>query len=1149
MSLQFIIGGSGSGKTEWIYNHLLILAQANKRKNYYMIVPEQFTMQTQKALVERSKNHAILNIDVVSFDRLAYRIFDELGKTDMVVLEDTGKNLILRKLAEDCKEQLKTLKHQIHKISYIDQIKSLISEFMQYGLEPEDLERYMEDLEPNSALYYKLSDMLLLYRAFDHYLREGYVTSERMLDVLANCVSESKLLAGAVLAFDGFTGFTPVQMKLVKQLLAVADTCFMTVTMDSDTELYADKGIQDLFYMSRKMTRGVARMAEQVHCELLEPVLIQDPCKETHDDSDKYQTKGRFCNRPALAHLEKYLFRPGQHIFDKKSSCISISSLATPKDELLFAASRIRGLIKEHGYRYQDFAIVSGNVAGYEKYVKEIFDMYEIPYFADVKETIYYHPVTEWVRALLEMMEMGFAYDSVFRYLRCGLSGFTMEEIDILDNYVLERGIRGFKKWNEKWVHPSKQTGRGIKKTEEEQIASLLTLNALRMRFVSQVTPVYQQIQHGAIRVGAMTKAIYDVMVALEIQQQLMDKKEAYEAFGEEYLAAIYGQIYRIVINLFDQVVELLGNENMPVREYAQVLDAGFVAAKVGTIPPGADCVIVGDIERTRLDHIKVLFFLGVNDGIVPKATDRKNLLSQHDRERMAKDKIELAPTMREQVFLQKFYLYLNMTKPQECLILTYARMDNMGSAIKPSYLVHTIQELYTDLKIQEIGADFSDEMMTAKSSIKQYLKGLSTAINGQVSTEFRALHQWRIRQPEYQAATERLLDAAFALFDGEELTPALAKQLYGNTLYHSVTRLERFFSCAYAHFLQYGLKLSERAEYRFESADIGTIFHDSIAVYCTKMGEVSYDWFTITEEEQDRLLKAAVSETLLSMDTSVLQDSARSQYMTTRITNILSRSVWALTRQIRKGEFTPSGYEQAFYQEVALEHENDMVLTGRIDRIDTYENDQQVYVKIMDYKSGKKDFDLNNIYHGQDLQLAVYMHSAMESLKKIHPEKDVIPAGMLYYHMEDPSIDGDSAMTEDVIDQKLFEKLRPTGLINSDPYVLEKLHMGVSAASDVIPVYVNKEGKASEAKSSVATREQFAILDAFVSKKIKQAGDAILDGQIAPKPLLTDKKDGCEWCPYQDICGFDERIPGYERNQPEKIADKQALWEKLKEQ
>lgn len=1137
MALQFVLGSSGSGKTEWLYRRFLELAKTEKRKMFYMIVPEQFTLQAQKGLVQMQENHAIMNIDVVSFERLAYRIFDEIGKSDLVVLEDTGKNLILRKLAEDKKEQLTTLKHQIHRMGYIDQIKSLISEFMQYGFSAKQLEEYVGHMSKSSALYYKLSDMKILYEAFESYLADSFVTSEKLLEVLSDCASDSKLLKDAVFAFDGFTGFTPVQMNLVRQLLRVSSDTYVTVTIDSKEELYADKGIQELFYMSRKMIRGLSRLASEIGCGLAEPVFISGG-------------QGRFQGNPALGFLEQHLFRTGFYQYSSEErghDVISISSLATPKEELIFAAGKIRELIKGAGYRFGEIAIVSGNVKSYEKYAKEVFEMYEIPFFSDAKETVYFHPFTEWVRALLEVVEKNYAYESVFRYLRTGLCGFGEDEIDILDNYVLERGITGYKKWSRKWVRPFKQPGRGIAKSEDEQLALLQSLNELRSRLLEQTRPLYDLVKGKDATVYDMTSALYETMTALKIQYQLKEKQEQYEAEGNEVLASSYAQIYRIVIDLLDKVVDLLGTEKMPLREYNDILDAGFLAAKVGVIPPGTDCVILGDIERTRLDGIKVLFFLGVNDGVIPKTADRQNLLSQYDRELLAKDSIELAPTSREQVFLQKFYLYLNMTKPSEALYLTYSRMDSMGTARKPSYLVGTICQMFPSLKIQEIAADAASQIVTKKSSVKEYLKGLGQAVKGQADIQWQTLHQWRMHSEELRAQTERLFDAAFACFDGEELTAQLAKQLYGTVLYQSVTRLETFARCAYAHFLEYGLRLTKRPEYVFEAADLGTVFHDSLECYSKKMQEQDLSWFTITQEQQEELLNAALEETILGMDTAVLADTARSRYMIKRISNILHCSVWALTKQIRKGEFFPKDYEVYFRKEMELQ-DGRMVISGRIDRLDIYENEKQLYVKIMDYKSGKKKFSLQDLYDGLSLQLITYLLGASDHLKKEYPGKDVIPAGVLYYHLDQPVVDALPGMEEAQIRQAVFEKLRPEGLVNQDSAVIDKLDGEIDGKSDVIPVTLNKDGSLGKRGCSVATREQFGWLEDYVVRKMKENGQKILKGQIDPYPVFSKQEDGCMWCPYRGICGFDPRIPGYERHELETLPEEE-IWKRIREE
>lgn len=1182
MALRFVLGSSGSGKTEWLYNRFLELAKTDKRKMFYMIVPEQFTMQAQKSLVQMQENHAIMNIDVVSFERLAYRIFDELGKTDLIVLEDTGKNLILRKLAEDCREQLTTLRHQIHRMGYIDQIKSLISEFMQYGFSAEQLEDYISHMPQNSALYYKLSDMKLLYEAFEAYLSDGFVTAEKLLEVLADCTSDSKLLKDAVFAFDGFTGFTPVQMNLVRQLLKVSSDTYVTVTIDSEEELYADKGIQELFYMSRKMIRSVSKLAQEIECEIAEPVLISGQ-------------EGRFRGNPVLGFLEQHLFRPGFYRYasiktedglpagSKETSeglqalriedVISVSSLATPKEELIFAAGKIRELISVHGYRFGEIAIVSGNVKGYEKYAGEVFDMYEIPFFSDAKETVYFHPFTEWVRALLEIVEKNYTYESVFRYLRTGLCGFSENEIDILDNYVLERGIIGYKKWNRKWVHPFKQPGKGIGKSEDEQLAMLQTLNELRSRLMEQTKLLYHMVKEKTAFVHDMTVALYETMLSLKIQNQLKEKQERYEAEGNEVLASSYAQIYRIVIDLLDKIVDLLGAERMPLREYADILDAGFLAAKVGIIPPGTDCVILGDIERTRLDGVKVLFFLGVNDGIIPKMADRQNLLSQYDRELLARDSIELAPTAREQVFLQKFYLYLNMTKPSEALYLTYARMDSLGSAQKPSYLVGTICQMFPSVEVREIAADSASQVITKKSSVKAYLKGLRQAQKGRLEPEWRALHQWRMHSQELREPTEQLFEASFACFDGEQLNTQLARQLYGTVLYQSVTRLETFARCAYAHFLEYGLKLSKRQEYVFEAADLGTLFHDSLECYSKKMKEKDLSWFDITQEQQEKLLAEALEETILGMDTAVLADTARSRYMIRRISNILHCSVWALTKQIRKGEFLPKDYEVYFRKEMDLGEgtvytegkkecmdgdtgvgtdlvpvDGRMVISGRIDRLDIYENDQQLYVKIMDYKSGKRKFSLQNLYDGLSLQLIMYLLGASDHLKRQFPHKDIVPAGVLYYHLDQPVVDALPDMNEEQIRQAVFEKLRPEGLVNQDSAVIDKLDGEINGKSDVIPVTLNKDGSLSKRGCSVATREQFGWLEDYVIRKMKENGREILRGQIDPYPVFSKQEDGCTWCPYKGICGFDMRIPGYERHELELLPEEE-IWEKIREE
>ncbi|MCU6763661.1 ATP-dependent helicase/deoxyribonuclease subunit B [uncultured Roseburia sp.] len=1147
MALHFLIGNSGSGKTYTLHQTILQQAKKDPRRMFYVVVPEQFTMQTQKELVLRQPEQAIMNVDVVSFDRLAYRIFDELGKGSLSVLEDTGKNLVLRKLAEDHKNSLTALKQNISRMGYIDQMKSLISEFMQYGLTPKDLEDELLALSKNGALYYKLKDMLLLYREFDRYLKDRFVTSETLLSVLADCVGESELLKGAVFAFDCFTGFTPVQMNLMRELMKVSGEFYVTACMDIQGELYNDRGIQELFYMSRKMVRSLTGMAGRLGITIEQPKLLDGRL-------------GRFSKNQVLGFLEEHLFRPGyyvmEHAPEERDRCpaLSVYSLASPKEELIFAAAKIRELLECYNYRYQDIAIVSGCADVYEKYAKEVFETSGIPYFSDEKENVLFHPFTEWVRAALWMVEKDFSYESVFRYLRTGLSGFEPDEIDVVENYVLERGIRGFRRWKEKWVHlPGTKTS--VLKSQEDGLQKLCKLNSFRERFVTQIMDFRTALKGRKRTVRSMSEALYQLMLSLHMQEQLKEKQEQFEAEGQEVQAAVYAQIYRVVIDLLDKIVDLLGEETTTVREYADILDAGFTAAKIGTIPPGADCVILGDIERTRLDRVKVVIFLGLNDGVVPKQADRGSLLSQYDRELLADRNIELASTAREQVFLQKFYLYLNMTKPSDALIMTCGRMDSLGNARKPSYLVGAICRMFPFLQVQELTPEDSDRYLTAGDVMKQYVKGLILAREGQITGEWKGFHHWLLAQPVWADQTRRLFDAAFACFDGEGLNTETAKRLYGTTLQTSVSRFESFARCAYAHFLEYGLKLKERPEFTFETADMGNVFHGALECYSRKVKNENLSWFDITKEQQKRLLKEAVTETVLSMDTSVLEDSSRGRYMIERIHKILERSVWALTAQIRRGVFHPGEYETLFRRELELSQgqerlneQEKIIIRGRIDRIDTFENEDQIYLKVLDYKSGKKKFQLLNLYYGLQLQLMTYMNEALAGERKKTPDKDVIPAGVLYYHLENPMVELSAQASSEDIEKAVLEELRPEGLINQDPAVIEKLDKDLEGKSRVIPVTLKKDGTLSSRGCSVASRDQFEKLGRFTEAKIKESARQILKGEISPKPVVLNDQDGCQYCPFAGVCQFDLRIPGYEKKQLENLAEEE-IWRRMDEE
>ena len=580
MALQFIFGSSGSGKSTYLYQKIVEESMKNPKQNYLILVPEQFTMQTQKELVSLHPKHAIMNIDVLSFNRLAFRVFDELGKTDFVVLEETGKNLVLRKVAGEKKKELKVLGGNLKNMGYIGELKSFISELMQYNVTPEMLEEL--DTKDTNSFSYKIKDVITMYRGFLDYLKETYITAEEILELLAELAGDSALLAESTLVFDGFTGFTPIQNKLLHVLFPLVKDIYVTVTIDEKANFYEKPQIQDLFYMSKKMIRQLLDIAKETGTRINEPVVQKDGDKK------------RFLHAPALYHLEQNLFRNTYRRYQKKQDNIKLFVLKNPKEELRFAAGEIKRLIREEGYRYRDFAIVSGADETYANYAGKIFEEYEIPIFMDQTKSVLFHPFTEFIRAVLEIIEQDFSYESVFRYYRTGLTKVAREEVDRLENYVLATGVRGYSRWAKKWVR--------LPKGWEEE--NLEPLNEMREQLVTLFTPLRACFKDTKTTLLDKTVELYQFIAKHDIQKQLREYKVDFEKKGEPELAKEYEQIYAIVMDLFQKMVDLLGDEVVSLREYEEILDAGFEAADVGVIPPGYDRVVIGDIERTRLDHI-----------------------------------------------------------------------------------------------------------------------------------------------------------------------------------------------------------------------------------------------------------------------------------------------------------------------------------------------------------------------------------------------------------------------------------------------------------------------------------------------------------------------------------------------------------------
>lgn len=1122
MSLKFYFGPSGSGKSRRVYEDMIEQSMREPERNYLILVPDQFTMQTQKELCLLHPNKGIMNIDILSFSRLSYRIFEETGTVDRTLLDDTGKNLILRKVASERESELLVLGKYLKKIGYIHEVKSVISEFMQYDIDVNGVLELIDYGKGKGELASKLKDIKILYEGFLDFLSQKYITTEESLDLLCKVLPNSEIVKDSVVVFDGFTGFTPVQNRLLRSLMLHAGEVIVTVTLQNGMNPYKLENEHQLFYLSKKMVQSLERIAKEAGVGREKDIFLKD------------ESLPRFMGSKELLHLEKNLFNIHPKIYKEELKDIFIAEAPGPKEEVQNMCVQIKELLRMNNYCYRDIAVIAGDLEAYAHIIEKECKRYEIPIFMDQTRGVLHNPMIRVIVGALEIMLYQFSFDSVFHFLGTGMTGIENEEADVLAAYIKALGIRTRAKYETMFTRKSRMM------IEGEEANQLAKLNATREKFIVSMAPfltLKSKNEEGKFEAEELIAAVYDFCVSLNLQEKMERMEAEFTQNGDFTRAKEYGQVYPAVMDLLHQMHELLQKETMSFREFTDILTAGFSELSVGIIPQSVDQVVIGDIERTRLKQVKALFFLGVNDGNIPRSKSKGGLISDIEREFLQESGKELAPTGRQQMFIQKLYLYLNLTKPSEKLYLSYSRADGQGKALRPAYLIHTMLSVFACAKVietteqgllQKIGS-FNDSYDDFAMLLGKYGNGMLKTENGERKEFFTLYGIYKEEKDEDRKAIERLIDAAFYEYKETTLSKMTANMIYGTLLENSVSRLEQFASCAYAHFLKYGLKILEEEEYSFEAVDMGNIFHQVLQSFSIYLKEKQLSWFCVTREQIQAFVKECLSRLAIEYGETVLYSSARNTYLIKRMERMMERTIETLQYQLKKGVFEPKAFEIPF--SIVEEYDGAaMKIRGRIDRLDTVEKNGNVYVKVIDYKSGNTKFDAVSLFYGLQLQLVVYMNAAIAMEKKEHPDKNVIPGAILYYHMSDPFARREkAAMSKEQVEQEIHKQLRMDGLVNESEDIVSMLDNSFAESSDVIPVDRKKAG-GYKATSSTGSEPEFQIISDYVNEKIHELAGEIVGGSIKINPYEKGGKDSCAYCNYQSICGFDSKVAGFRK-------------------
>ena len=1149
MSLQFVFGPSGYGKSEYVQNLATEEASKNRQVSYLMIVPDQFTMQTQMDMAGRNPDGGILNIDVLSFGRLTHRIFEEVGKPERVMLDDLGKCLILRRVIHANEENLKVLRKGIHTPGYVQEVKSVLSEFMQYGIRPEDLSKKIDSMNVNPGLKYKLGDFQTLYEAFLKELKKQYTTKEDTLYCLCERIPLSKQIPKSVLIFDGFTGFTPIQISVIMTLLNCAKKVIVTLPLGSaeccEEELYNEKGLSDLFRLTKKTVADITKASKEAGIAIEEPVFLRDGAN-------------RFGQVPAISFLEKNLYRTKEAQYSEIPEEITIAKAADETHECMLLCRTMTELIRQKGYRYRDMAVICGDLPSYSRGLKLQFEKYGIPYFMDATTELIRHPFVSYIRTILSAITQGYDYREMNGIIRSAFTDLTKEEADILDNYCVAKNIRGYSAWKKDFTASTDEMRRktkGLDKAlKEEKIRSELEIvNAAREKVIRIFEPFVELPKDTQITAKDYLTALYKLLCKQGAAARLNRMAEEYEEEGKPEKALEYSQVYKTVMKLFDQVVSLIGDEAVTLEDLIEVLDVGFGEIRIGIIPKSVDVLPVCDLIRSRFGKVKALFFIGVNDGNIPAVGAGGGLISDMERSMLIEQGLELAPSRAMESFTEQLYLYQILTKPEEKLCLSFLSVDGAGESRKASVLIDELCKLFPKLSIQDealknslIDAENMAEtlrfhnILSTKDLKAEFATRLGEYARGaqdeNATTYVKKLFALLKADEENAEWLEQTVEDAFLSYRPKNLSEGLLKKIYGDIMECSVSSLEKFAGCAYAHFLRYGLMLREREDADIYSADLGNITHEALEVFGKYLKENGEEFAKVSEERCSTILDEITDELMKRYDEGLFVEAEGSEYLSHQVKRVLKRSVSALKTQLLKGSFAPVSYEQEFKR---LIHEADTMLVGKIDRIDACLEDDKAFVKIVDYKSGSKDFEEELFAQGVQLQTAVYLSEALKRFAQEYPDKEIIPSAMFYFRMQDPYLE---VATESEEEQEKNRNilLRPTGIMVGDSAVLDRLEAErTNGKSEAIPVSFGKDGALSSrgCKAAKTAQEMKEILQSADDKVVSLAGE-ISQGKIDVSPLIFDKYDACKYCAYKTACGFDERISGYARRVPEGAQD-----------